>query len=220
MLILHAIPDFASTIPHLVLADAGVPFRIAHEDFDGGTLDTPAYRAINPHGLIPALETPDGAVFETAAILLWLADRHPGLAPAPGDPGRAAFLSWFLWTANTLHPLAMQLVHPERPAGEAAADAAGQVARDGIVAQLARLEAVAASAPGWLTADRPSILVPYLAVLLRWVQVFAQDPALNVGLATFPALRALLANYEVRPAVQRVAEAEGLGPTPFSAPAA
>jgi glutathione S-transferase len=218
-LILHSSPDFASLIPRLVMADAGIGHRLATVSFDAGDLDTPAYRALNPFGLIPVLETPEGPVFETGAILLWLADRHPGLAPSPTDPDRGRFLSWLMWTANTLHPLAMQLVHPYRLAGEATTGPLSRVTLDILQTRLIPLEALAARPPFWLSPDRPTVLVPYIAVLLRWVQAFAFDPDCKLDLAAFPALRGLLAAYEARPVVQAVAADEGIGTTPFTSPA-
>jgi len=39
---------------------------------------------MNPNGLISVLETPQGLIFETATICLWLSERHGALAPLPG----------------------------------------------------------------------------------------------------------------------------------------
>ena len=84
---LHAAPDFASTIPHLALTEIGCDFDVAWMDHDAGDFARPAFRAISPTGLIPAMETPDGPMFETGAILLYLVERHPGtLGPGPGQP--------------------------------------------------------------------------------------------------------------------------------------
>ncbi len=212
---LHAAPDFASTITHLALVQLGVPFDLVNVDFEAGRLHTPAYRAINPLGLIPAMETPDGPIFETAAILMYLDERHPGvLAPAPGSAARAAYLSWFVFMNNTVHPLTMLLVHPERVAGE---DVQAEVSH-GVSAQLAEglghLDRALAVDPGL---GHPAIGF-YLAVLLRWMQKFAAVPADAIDPGPLPAIRALVAAVEAMPAAKRVAEAEGLGPTPFTAP--
>lgn len=217
MYTLHAIPDFASLIVHLVLAELDAPHRLALHALDKTDLQTPAYLAIHPFGKIPGLETPDGPMFETGAILLYLAEKHGRLAPPAGDPARAAFLSWFIFANHNLHTTMMQLVHPYRPGGEAAAALIGPVAHETLRAHLATLNAmVTRDRPVWLSADTPSILSLYLAVILRWTSVFAHDPALNIPVADYPALHAILASLESRPAVQRVAAIEGLGPTPFT----
>ena len=78
MYILHYFPDTASLIVRLVLEELGTPYEARLIDREGGALSSPAYLAMQPLGLIPVLETPQGALFETAAMLLYLAERHPG----------------------------------------------------------------------------------------------------------------------------------------------
>ena len=111
MYVLHYSPDSASMAVRMVLEELNLPYRLRLVNREDGTRDTAGYRALQPLGLIPALETPDGAMFETAAILLWLADRHPGadLAPAPADPARGDFLKWFFYTSTNLHPTLLQV---------------------------------------------------------------------------------------------------------------
>ncbi len=216
-LILHHVPDYASTIIRLVLEEMALPYTLAMKDIDRGDLASPAYRAINPAGLIPALETPDGPVFETAAILLWLTDRHATLSPQPQDPDRGAFLSWLFFTSNALHTAALAMAYPHRPAGEAARDAALATAHGQVLARLDLIEAmVAQQRPRWLSADQPGVLGYYIGMLMRWL---AMTPApYHTDPKTFPTLHAVLAAHEAHPAALRVAEADGLGPTPFTNP--
>ncbi|MCU0904441.1 MAG: glutathione S-transferase family protein [Tabrizicola sp.] len=217
-LTLYHIPDWASSIIRLALEEIGLPYAIQPMDFDAGDFDAPEFRAVNPLGKIPAMTTPDGPIFETAAILLWLNARHGGLAPSPDDPARAAFLSWILFTANTLHPTVMALIHPERPAGEAAATEAGRCALEALTEQAGQLETLlAAQAPRWLTPAQPA-LGHYLGILIRWAIYLPEDPALRFDLAPFTALTAMLAAHETTPAALRVAALDGLGPTPFTDP--
>jgi len=211
---LHAAPDFASTITHLALVQIGAPFELVNQDVDGGALQTAAYRAINPLGLIPAMETPDGPMFETAAILLYLDERHPGvLGPAPGAAGRAAYLSWFVFVTNTIHPLTMLLVHPERAAGKDAQAAASAEVSAQLAGALGHLDRALAGNPALGHAG----IGFYLAVLLRWMQKFAAVRADAIDPGAFPAISALVARIEATPAALHVAQAEGLGPTPFTA---
>ena len=106
-LTLHHAPDFASTIVRFALEELELPHTLAIVDIDGGALASPEYRRVNPVGLIPALETDHGPMFETAAILLWLVDRTGRLGPGPQDPDRGAFLSWLFFTSNALHQAAL-----------------------------------------------------------------------------------------------------------------
>ena len=216
MLTLHHAPDFASTIIRLALEEMELPHTLAVVDFDGGTLATPEYRRINPIGLIPALETDTGAMFETAAILLWLVDRTGKLGPGPDDPNRGAFLSWLFFTSNALHTASLAMFYPHRPAGEANTDAARATAHDQVIARLGLIEAlIATQSPRWLSADEPGVLGYYIGVLIRWLTSLPPDPY-RIDLAAFPQLRAVLAAHEARPAAQRVAADEGLGTHPFT----
>ena len=216
MLTLHHAPDFASTIIRMALEEMELPHTLAVVDFDGGTLATPEYRRINPIGLIPALETDTGAMFETAAILLWLVDRTGKLGPGPDDPNRGAFLSWLFFTSNALHTASLAMFYPHRPAGEANTDAARATALDQVIARLGLIEAlIATQSPRWLSADEPGVLGYYIGVLIRWLTSLPPDPY-RIDLAAFPQLRAVLAAHEARPAAQRVAADEGLGTHPFT----
>lgn len=59
-----------------------------------------------PVGQVPGLVTPEGELItESAAILIWLAETHPQarLAPAAGDPKRAAFLRWMAFVSANIY---------------------------------------------------------------------------------------------------------------------
>lgn len=220
MLVLHYFPDTASLAVRIALAELGVAHRCALIDRDGGALASPGYRALHPLGKIPAMETPDGPMFETAAMLLWLSDTHaPGrLAPAPNAPDRAAFLKWFFFTSTNVHPTLMDLLYPERVAGEALVAPVMAHAHDRLQMHLTTLEQAAAAGPAWLAPDRPTLLGIYIAVLMRWLgSMPAGHPAHFRG-KDFPALHRVLAFMDVLPAAVSVATDESLGPTPFSAP--
>lgn len=68
--------------------------------------EAPGFRDTNPLLRVPALHEGDVRVYETGAVLLWIAERFPeaGLAPAPGTPANADHLRSVMWIANTLHP--------------------------------------------------------------------------------------------------------------------
>ena len=219
---LHYAPDNASLIVRLALEEMRLPYATTLVDRTRAEQRGAAYRALNPHGLIPVLETPQGPLFETGAILLWLADTHGAMAPARDHPDRGGFLKWLFFTANTLHTELRMLFYAPVYAGPdpAVRDALrGQtVAR--LRGHLARLDSMAGDAPAWLDPDRPSVLCYYIACLMRWAALYPRD--FDRGWydpAHTPALLRMIANLEPRPAVQAADTAEGLGPTPFTAPA-
>ncbi|MCU9847668.1 glutathione S-transferase family protein [Defluviimonas sp. WL0024] len=219
MYILHYAPDNASLIVRLALEELGQPFETRLVDRGVRAQDGAAYRRLHPNGLIPALETPDGPIFETGAILLWLSERHGAMAPQPGAPDRAAFLKWLFFTSNTLHADIRLHFYPESHAGApdcVAAFAAATRAR--IAGHLALAEALAAGRPAWLRPETPSVLGLYLCGLLRWLALYPRGGTGWYNLTAFPALHALARGLETRPAARKAALAEGLGETVFSNP--
>ena len=109
MIELFYYPSNASFAPHVVLHELGVPFQLRLVDRDKDEHKSPEFLKINPNGLLPALrDTRQGelVLFETAAILLHLADTHPdaGLMPALGSAERAQAYKWLMWLTNTLQP--------------------------------------------------------------------------------------------------------------------
>lgn len=219
MYVLHTAPDMASLVVRIVLEELAQPYRLHLVNRDESEQDSATYRRLQPLGLIPALETPDGPMFETAAILLWLADRHGALAPTPMAPARAAFLKWFIFTNNTVHPTLLNLFYPERMAGEAGVPAVLAAAHDRMQTYLTLLNhMVQAEKPDWLAPDRPSILGHYIGMLVHWLRIYPPGHPAHFNSVDFPALHAVLAGLETRPAVQIVSADEGFGPKPYTDP--
>jgi glutathione S-transferase len=93
-----------------MLEETGIAYEREHVDIRSGEQDTPAYRALNPMGKVPALVDADVVVTEQGAICAWLADRYPdaGLAPKPDDPARGAYLRWLFFAGSCMEPAYMQ----------------------------------------------------------------------------------------------------------------
>lgn len=213
---LFGVQDFANLAVHVALEEAGVTYEAVFLDLDAGELQSPEHLARHPMGLVPALQTPDGMMFETGAILLYLGEKH-GLAPSQGAAERAAFLSWFVFVNNGLHTSVMDLIHPYR-ISEEHARIVGEAARARLLERMAALEAVAATRPSWLSPDQPGVLGIYVSMLLRWMKAFAWAPDLAISAQDFPALAAIATACEARPATLRAAAANGLSGRFFSDP--
>lgn len=221
---LHYAPDNASVIIRLALEEMRLPHETVLVDRGTQAHKGAAYLALNPHGRIPVLETPDGAIFETGAILLWLADRHRtdacNLMPAPDHPDRGDALKWLFFLSNTLHAELRMLFYPQNYTGP---DRAHQAAlRAGLHLSLAGhlrlLDEAAGAGHPWLNGENPSILDLYLVACLRWIALYPVDMAGWWDSDSAPHLRALCARIEARPAALACAQAEGLGLHPFTAP--
>jgi glutathione S-transferase len=82
---------------------------LAHEHIDAGGkfggLDAPAFRAMNPHGKVPVIDDGGTVVWESHAILRYLAARHGGMRWWPVDAAQRSLADrWMDWSATTLQP--------------------------------------------------------------------------------------------------------------------
>jgi GST-like protein len=98
----------------------GLPYEIVEAPTWEGEAQTAKVAPINPLKQIPALVTPEGeTITESAAILIWLADRFPEarLAPTIDDPRRAQFLRWMTFIPASIYSLFWVRDDPSRLGG-------------------------------------------------------------------------------------------------------
>ena len=211
---LHYAPDNASLCVRLALEATGRSYQTILVDRGTRAQKSQAFLALNPNGLIPVLETPAGPMFETGAILLWLTEDDPKLIPQAGTAERAHALQWMVWLSISLHTTLRMIFYPDQ---HVAGDTAGllQSARKRLNAQLDILNN-STTAP-WLDTSDMSAHACYLGPMLRWAALYG-DGLSQFDLRDWPRLSAFAKRIEVHPVAVKCAEAEGLGPTPFSAP--
>ena len=89
-----------------MMEEAGQPYEIVRVNIRGPGHPSEAYKKINPMGKVAGLEDNGIGFGETAAILLYVADKFPQakLAPLPTDPRRGPFLQWLMFSPTTLEP--------------------------------------------------------------------------------------------------------------------
>ncbi|MFN3815486.1 glutathione S-transferase family protein [Brevundimonas sp.] len=147
-----------------------------HEVIEAPTWEGEAQRdrvaPVNPMRQIPALVTPGGeTITESAAILIWLADNHPGarLAPAVDDPRRGQFLRWMSFIPASIYSMYWVRDEPSRLVGDD--DAAQAAVLDRTAGRIAACWAVmdAQVNPGdFILGDQLTVLDLYVAVASRW----------------------------------------------------
>ncbi|MEL6198072.1 MAG: glutathione S-transferase family protein [Pseudomonadota bacterium] len=93
----------------LFLAESGLPYEVHKLDTFKGEQHAPEYLAINPNGKAPAILDDGVPVFDSNAILLYLAEKSGQFLGAPADRGE--LLSWLFWIATGLGPFSGQWVH-------------------------------------------------------------------------------------------------------------
>lgn len=85
--------------------EVSLPYEMALLSFD--ELKQPPHRAIHPFGQIPTYVSGDLALFESGAIVLHIAQNHPGLLPA-GPAVRARAISWMFAAVATVEPVIVE----------------------------------------------------------------------------------------------------------------
>ena len=94
-------PRSRGAIAHWMLEEVGAPYQIHLLDF-GGPMKSPAYRALNPMGKVPAIRHGDTIVTECAAICAYLAETFPEKELAPGPHERGPYYRWMFFAAGPL----------------------------------------------------------------------------------------------------------------------
>ncbi len=204
----HPTPNPAKVA--LLLEEAGLAYETIPVDTSKGDQHLSPFRAINPNGKVPAIVDTDGPggaevrVFDSTAILLYLAEKTGKFLGAPAD--RPELLSWLLFIASGLGPFSGQAVHFQYAAPDGQDYAANRYRREAerhyqvlndhlagrpfIVGDSYTIADM--SAWGWL--DRASRVMKGV-----------EDP-----FAPYPHLRRLLETVDARPAAAR-ARAVGKG---------
>lgn len=95
----------------LYLEEAGLPYEVVPVDTRKGEQHTAAFRAINPNAKTPALVDGDATVFDSNAILLYLAEKTGKFLPDATPAARAQMHSWLMFVATGIGPYCGQAVH-------------------------------------------------------------------------------------------------------------
>jgi len=95
----------------LFLEEAALPYELVPIDTRKGEQFSAAFLAINPNAKTPALVDGDAVVFDSNAILLYLAEKTGKFLPAREPAARAALFSWLMFVASGIGPYAGQAVH-------------------------------------------------------------------------------------------------------------
>jgi GSH-dependent disulfide-bond oxidoreductase len=95
----------------LFLEESGLSYEPIPVDTRKGDQHKPDYLAINPNAKVPAIVDGDATVFDSNAILLYLAEKTGKFLPPKGDKARGELLSWLMFVASGVGPYSGQAVH-------------------------------------------------------------------------------------------------------------
>ncbi|WP_339914619.1 maleylacetoacetate isomerase [uncultured Brevundimonas sp.] len=175
----------------------GLTYDQVGVDLRQGAQRSAAYLALNPQGLVPALEVDGQVLTQSPAILEWLEETCPEPPLLPVDTGaRAQVRAMAALIGCDIHPLnnlrALKALRQDFGADQAATDAwAGHWVHAGFAA----LEAlVARHGDGWAWGDAPTLADCYLIPQIYSARRF------NVSLEAYPRLLAIETAAEAHPA--------------------
>ena len=186
----------------IALEELGLPYEVHAFNLGAGTQKEPWFLAINPNGRIPAIVdrgNDDFAVFESGAILIYLAEKTGRLMPTD-EKGRSRVLQWLMFQMGGLGPMMGQANVFTRYFPEELPSVQQRYLREShrllevLDTQLSKSEWLAgdysiadianfawARSHGW-----PGIDISGLDHLQRWLDAIAARPAVQVGLTKPP----------------------------------
>jgi glutathione S-transferase len=192
---LYIAPGACSLADHIALHEAGLDFdRVMVDIRAKRTEDGRDYNQINPKGYVPALQFDDGQVLtENIAILSWVADQDPSLAPS-GPMGRYRLLEMLAFVSTEIHKSFKPFFKPGSTDADKAAASEVLGNRFGFVAKTLKDD--------YLFGPQFSVADAYLFVMCLWAQ--------KNGLKLPDPLPAFMTRMKGRPAVKLALEHEGL----------
>ena len=195
-------PGSAAMGTRVMLEEIGAPYELIESTIDMVKPRLPEQMAINPNGWIPVLKWEDSAMYECAAITVFLCDRHPeaGLAPALDDPTRGLYLQTLVYFSNSVQNAFQLNYYPDRfadtPEDEPSAQKRG-------IRRLRETWGIVNDQIGdnrWMLGERFSALDIYLFMLTTWLRPSRGHPAVS----EFPNVERIARSVLPRESIQLV----------------
>ena len=173
----------------VMLEEIGAPYELIQTTVDMDKPRPPEQLAINPNGWVPVLVWDDCAMYECAAITVFLCDRHPeaNLAPAVDDPARALYLADACLFSNSVQNAFQLTYYPDRFADTPADEPSAQRRGNRRLRETWKVIDDQIGDNEWVLGDRFSAADIYLFMLTTWLR-----SARGIRpLTSFPTLSAL-----------------------------
>jgi glutathione S-transferase len=196
----------ANMVCHAAMIEMGVPFKLVEVDVDKGQQKSPDYLKLNPNARVPTLVEDGRVMYESAAILLYLCEKHPqaGLMPPVGSPQRAPFLQWLFYLTNTVQEALMNWWHADNYLDKSEQQIALVAGAERRLARMWQLldQQIAAGGPFLLGRECTAVDL-FLTMVAHWSRKTAK-PARG-----YPNIGKLMALVETRPSWQKMMADEG-----------
>jgi glutathione S-transferase len=207
MYTLYWSPGSAAMAPHGALEEAGARYELKRVNTNEGAHRHPDYLKLNPNGKVPTLVV-DGSfvMFESAAMVMFIADRHPEakLAPGPDEMARGHFYQWLTHLTNSLQPAMLRYYYPERhTTGAGGTDAVATSATEEVATLWGRIDRHLAANGPYLLGARFCAADIFAYMLSTW------DQCCPGTYERFPHVKRLADLVAARPGIQRVIAVSG-----------
>jgi GST-like protein len=169
---LYGAPGSGATPVHAALTLIGAPVKVVDIAPWDGEGERQKLLPVNAMRQVPVLVLPSGEIMtESAAILIWLGDRHPeaGLAPDIADPRRAQYLRWMSFIPAAIYSMYWVRDEPSRLAADSQAETVILARTAERIAECWRLmDAQLPRGTTYLLGERIGMLDLYVTVVSRW----------------------------------------------------
>jgi len=202
---LYSLPTPNGIKVSTMLEEIGLPYEAHLVSFDKQDQMSPAFLSLNPNNKIPAILDPDGpdgqplALFESGAILLYLAEKTGQLIPADAA-GRYATIQWLMFQMAGVGPMFGQVGFFHKFAGK---DYEDKRPRDRYVSEAKRLLGVLEqrlAGRSWIMGEQYTIADIATFPWVRTLVGFYEAGEL-VGMEQFPNVTRVYEAFMARPAV-------------------
>ncbi len=204
----------------LVLEEGGLEYDLRHIDITADEHRSEDFLAVNPRGLIPVLVTDSGeSICETAAIMMFLADRHrlAELAPLPDEAGRGVLHDWLFYHVGEVQEAGKRKAYANRYSTDPAdIPRIRTKAADTLRGRWRVVDQHLADNGPYHLGARFSLVDLYLAITAAWLSVGDErvgSPDTDLRLENLPAVKRCYEMVAARPKCAPVLDAhlKGLG---------
>ena len=188
----------------VMLEEIGVPYELIQTSVEMGKPRPPEQLAINPNGWVPVLVWEDNAMYECAAITIFLCDRHADakLAPAIHDPKRALYLQTLVYFSNSVQNAFQLTYYPDRFADIPADEPSAQRRGNRRLLETWKVIDDQIGDKEWVLGDQYSAADIYLFMLTTWFRSAQGHPSID----QFPNVKRIADVVVQRPSVRKVYE--------------
>ena len=188
----------------VILEEIDAPYELIQTTIAMDEPRPPEQLALNPNGWVPVLIWGENAMYECAAITVFLCDRHPEakLAPAVDDPDRGLYLQTLVYFSNSVQNAFQLNYYPDRFADTPADEPSAQRRGNRRLRETWKVIDDQIGDNEWVLGERFSAVDIYLFMVTTWLQPSRGQPSVD----EFPNVKRIAGAVLPRRSIQLVSE--------------